>query len=92
VLVRGKLAPIVGCFDGRDHVDVTDLPDVAIGDAVTIYGTAGSEVLPANRVARGIGRSPRPLVRGERARASFYMRCNFSLHTCPSAVSACNAP
>jgi alanine racemase len=56
VLVRGKLAPIVGIVSmDVTMVDVTDVQDVALDDAVTIYGTAGNEVLPANQVARGIG-------------------------------------
>jgi alanine racemase len=56
VLVCGKLAPIVGIVSmDVTMVDVTDVQDVAVGDAVTIYGSAGTEVLPANRVARGIG-------------------------------------
>ena len=36
-------------------VDVTDVPGAAIGDEVTIYGTAGNATLLANRVARSIG-------------------------------------
>jgi alanine racemase len=36
-------------------VDVTDVPGVTLGDAATIYGTDGKEILPANKVARGIG-------------------------------------
>jgi len=56
VLVRGILAPIVGIVSmDVTMVDVTDVPDVALGDVVTIYGTSGNEILPANRVARGIG-------------------------------------
>jgi len=76
VLVRGKLAPIVGIVSmDVTMVDVTDLPDVAIGDAVTIYGTAGSEVLPANRVARGIGTVTSDLLCAVSARVPrFYMR------------------
>ena len=56
VLVRGTLAPIVGIVSmDVTMVDVTDVPNVAIGDAVTIYGTAEKEILAANQVARGIG-------------------------------------
>ncbi len=56
VLVRGKLAPIVGIVSmDVTMIDVTDVPDVQIGDIATIYGTDGSHVLPANRVARSIG-------------------------------------
>jgi len=56
VLVRGKLAPIVGIVSmDVTMIDVTDVPDVEIGDIATIYGTDGSNVLPANHVARNIG-------------------------------------
>jgi alanine racemase len=56
VLVRGTLAPIVGIVSmDVTMVDVTDVPGVSLGDPATIYGTAGNDVLPANRVARGIG-------------------------------------
>jgi alanine racemase len=56
VLVRGVLAPIVGIVSmDVTMIDVTDVPDVALGDAATFYGTDGEHVLPANLVARGIG-------------------------------------
>lgn len=48
VLIRGRRAPIVGrvCMD-QFCVDVTDIPDVAMGDAVTIFGPG----LPVEEVA-----------------------------------------
>ena len=56
VLVRGKLAPIVGIVSmDVTMIDVTGVPEARIGDIVTIYGTDGSRSLPANVVARGIG-------------------------------------
>ena len=56
VLVRGVLAPIVGIVSmDVTMIDVTDVPDVALGDVATFYGTDGEQVLPANLVARGIG-------------------------------------
>ncbi len=56
VLVRGKLAPIVGIVSmDVTMIDVTDVEGIAIGDVVTIYGTDGEHVHPANAVARGIG-------------------------------------
>jgi alanine racemase len=56
VLVRGVLAPIVGIVSmDVTMIDVTDVPDVAHGDAATFYGTDGEHLLPANLVARGIG-------------------------------------
>jgi len=56
VLVRGIIAPIVGIVSmDVTMVDVTDVPEVALGDIATIYGTDGDDTLLANRVARGIG-------------------------------------
>ena len=56
VLVRGTLAPIVGIVSmDVTMVDVTDVPDVSLGDVATIYGTDGDDVVLANRVARTIG-------------------------------------
>jgi alanine racemase len=56
VLVRGRLAPIVGIVSmDVTMIDVTDVLQAAIGDVVTIYGTDGERVLPANVIARSIG-------------------------------------
>jgi alanine racemase len=56
VLLRGKLVPIVGIVSmDVTMIDVTDVDGLAIGDVVTIYGTDGEQVHPANAVARAIG-------------------------------------
>jgi alanine racemase len=56
VLLRGKLVPIVGIVSmDVTMIDVTDVEGAAIGDIVTIYGTDGEHVHPANAVARGVG-------------------------------------
>jgi len=56
VLLRGKLAPIVGIISmDVTMIDVTDIEGAAIGDVATIHGTDGTQVLPANRVARSVG-------------------------------------
>jgi len=56
VLVHGVLAPIVGIVSiDVTMIDVSDVPNVALGDVATIYGTEGDHLLPANLVARGIG-------------------------------------
>jgi len=41
--VRGQRAPIVGriCMD-QTMIDVTDIPDVAVGDTVTVFGASGA--------------------------------------------------
>ncbi len=56
VIVRGKLVPLVGAISmDLSMVDVTDVPGVAIGDVVTIYGRDGQSSLQADQVARQIG-------------------------------------
>lgn len=57
VLVRGKLAPIVGIISmDVTMLDVTDIEGVEVGDVATIYGSDDSgNVILANRVARSIG-------------------------------------
>ncbi len=56
VLVRGKLAPIIGIVSmDVTMIDVTDVANIEVGDVVTIYGTDGKHVHPANAVARSIG-------------------------------------
>jgi alanine racemase len=56
VLVRGKLAPIVGIVSmDVTMIDVTGVSGVEVGDVVAIYGTDGEHVHPANAVARSIG-------------------------------------
>jgi alanine racemase len=56
VLLRGKLAPIVGIISmDVTMIDVTDIEGTEVGDVATIHGTDGKHALPANRVARSIG-------------------------------------
>jgi alanine racemase len=56
VLVRGRLAPIVGIISmDVTMIDVTDVPGAEIGDVVTIYGSDGEHVRAANVIARSIG-------------------------------------
>jgi len=56
VYVRGFRTPIVGIVSmDVSMVDVTDVPDVAVSDIATLYGTEGDNVYPANVVARSIG-------------------------------------
>jgi alanine racemase len=57
VLVNSVLAPIVGIISmDVTMADVTDVPGVALGDIVTVYGPDGNgTVLAANLVARSIG-------------------------------------
>src|SRR5437773_5016737 len=56
VLLRGKLAPIVGIISmDVTMIDVTEIEGAEIGDVATIHGTDGARSLPANQVARSIG-------------------------------------
>ncbi|MGC2530089.1 MAG: alanine racemase C-terminal domain-containing protein, partial [Candidatus Acidiferrum sp.] len=55
-LLRGAFAPIVGIISmDVTMIDVTDIPGAEIGDVVTIHGTDGERVHPANVIARSIG-------------------------------------
>lgn len=56
VIVRGKLAPLVGAISmDLSMVDVTDVLGAAMGDVVTIYGSDGQASLQTDQVARQIG-------------------------------------
>ncbi len=52
VLCHGKKAPLVGriCMD-MAMVDVTDIPEAAVGDDVVLFGKDGNERLPAEKLA-----------------------------------------
>lgn len=56
VLIRGRRAAIAGivCMD-MIMVDVTDIPDVMVGDEVVLIGTQGNERITAGDVAEWIG-------------------------------------
>ena len=51
VLIHGKRAPILGrvCMD-QMMVDVTDIPNVRMGDAVTLIGRDGTEEITAEKL------------------------------------------
>jgi len=56
VLVRGHRVPVVGriCMD-QCMIDVTAIPDVAVGDEVVLFGVQGSEMISADELARTLG-------------------------------------
>ncbi|WP_298818912.1 alanine racemase [Chloroflexus sp.] len=56
VLIRGRRAPIVGriCMDYA-MVDVTDIPGVQRGDAVTIIGRQGDDEIGVDEIAGWLG-------------------------------------
>jgi alanine racemase len=56
VLVRGRRVPMVGTISmDLTTLDVTDLPDVELGDVVTIYGKDGGSEIRVSDVAHEIG-------------------------------------
>jgi alanine racemase len=59
VLINGRRAPIVGlvCMD-MTMVDVTDIPSVRIGDAVTVLGRDGDDAIWADEIAQWSGTIP----------------------------------
>ena len=59
VLIKGRRAPVVGlvCMD-MTMVDVTDLPSVRIGDAVTVIGRDGNDAIRADEIAQWSGTIP----------------------------------
>ena len=59
VLIKGRRAPVVGlvCMD-MTMVDVTDLPSVRIGDAVTVIGRDGNDAIWADEIAQWSGTIP----------------------------------
>lgn len=55
-LVRGRGVPLVGTISmDLTTLDVTDVPEVALGDIVTIYGRDGEAEIRVSDVAREIG-------------------------------------
>lgn len=59
VLIRGERAPIVGAVS-MDYttIDVTEIPDVTVGEEVTVIGASGKRRIGAEDLARTIGTIP----------------------------------
>ena len=75
VYIRGYRAPMIGIISmDVTMLDVSDVPDVAIGDIATVYGEDGDHVYPANVVARSIGTVTSDLLSGISRRVTrFYL-------------------
>jgi len=75
VYIRGHKAPIIGIVSmDVSMLDVTDVPDAAIGDIATLYGTDGENVYPANVIARSIRTVTSDLISGVSRRVPrFYL-------------------
>ncbi len=58
-LLHGKRVPVVGriCMD-MCMVDVTEVPEVRVGDEVTVFGTENGVSLPIDDMARAMGTIP----------------------------------
>lgn len=56
VLLRGRRAKGVGrvCMD-QMMIDVTDIPDAAVGDEVTLFGRDGNDIITADDLAEKCG-------------------------------------
>ena len=69
MLVRGQRAPIRGavCMDSA-MIDLTNIPDAQVGDAVTIIGADGSQSITAWDLARRSGTIPYEILTGVAAR------------------------
>jgi len=74
VLVRGKRAPVVGtvCMD-QTTIDVTDVPNVQLGDEVVVYGRQGDQCITVEEMAARVDRIPYELTCavGRRVRREF---------------------
>jgi alanine racemase len=56
VLLRGRRVPLVGTISmDLTTVDVTNVPDAALGDVITIYGKDGNSSIEVSDVARELG-------------------------------------
>jgi alanine racemase len=56
VIAKGRLVPIVGAVSmDLTSIDITDVPAVAVGDAVTLLGTEGKVRIDAQGIARLAG-------------------------------------
>ncbi len=56
VLIRGRRAPVIGriCMD-QTIVDVTDIPQIQVGDTAVIIGSSGEEEITAGQIAEQCG-------------------------------------
>ena len=56
VIINGVIAPIAGniCMD-QCMIDVTDVPDVKVGDEVIVMGTDGKNTILADDIAKATG-------------------------------------
>ena len=52
VLIHGKKAPIIGrvCMD-QMMINISEIPDVKVGDIVTLFGRDGGEVITVEELA-----------------------------------------
>jgi len=72
VLVRGKVAPVVGTVS-MDYtmIDLTDIPDVEQGDTVTLLGKDGNEIILAEDLSEWSSTIPYCITTGVSHRVGF---------------------
>lgn len=59
VMIRGRRAPVAGRITmNLTVIDVTDLPEVAVGDPVLAFGRMGGDLLRVEELARAAGMIP----------------------------------
>lgn len=77
VLVHGLRAPIRGrvCMD-MTIIDVTDIPDVALGDQVIVFGSQDGASVPLEEVAAKAGTIPYEIITGVSLRVPRMYRLN----------------
>ena len=83
VLIHGQKAPILGrvCMD-QMMVDVTHIPGVSLGDAVTLLGTDGTQTITAQDISAAAGSFPYEFVCGISRRVTRrYYRGDTEVHT-----------
>jgi len=63
VLIRGQRAPVVGRISmNLTTVDITDLPEVSVGDTVTLLGRSGKQEIAVEELAQRTGTIPYEIV------------------------------
>jgi alanine racemase len=56
VIAKGKLVPIVGAVSmDLTTIDITDVPGMTVGDAVTLLGAEGNVRIDAQQIAQVAG-------------------------------------
>ncbi len=74
VLLRGRRCRVLSVSAEYTVLDVTAVPDAAVGDVVTVIGEDGSESIAVEDVARQPGRPERRVLDGRPAQRPLPLR------------------